>query len=709
MKTSGIYSRLLLTLVLIGTIFLLISLLIYFIANKQEKLVFETSKVQFNNEVNSLVGLKTASLNQVVYDYTFWDDFVKKIYAKDNYWYENNITSILKSFRFDYVCVYDTSYNLVHEAAADEFGVRGIITKDMLVKLKESRFLDFFLITPIGVVQISAATVHPDTDPTHTLTKPSGFFILAKSWDKSFIDELSLLSSSEIVFFPPNDSTPEKNDFTLSANRPLNSWNGNSIGNFVFNRTTKSLMLFHRLKDSMLFVLVLALLVTGFIFRFAIRRWVVNPLKMVTGILKTYDLAQLAKLQQAPGEFKDIGNLFGDFFKQRDELKRSKEKAEESDKLKTAFLSNLSHEIRTPMNGILGFAELLRTPGLTGTEQEEYIEIIKISGDRMLNIINDIVDISRIEAGLISINNTDSDINKQTAYIFTFFKLQAQGKGLTISCKNGLPANQATIRTDHEKICAILTNLLKNAIKFSFSGSIEFGYILKNPAKAMEPTPLLLEFYVKDTGIGIPADRQKAIFDRFVQADISDIRAFQGAGLGLSISKAYIEMLGGKIWVESTEGEGSTFYFTIPYHPINQLNEVIDISKAAQRIKAQPKQLKILVADDDFTSGMLISLALKDFGKQIIEVSSGADAVNACRQNPDIDLIMMDVKMTGMDGYQATREIRKFNKNVVIIAQTAYALVHEDEKALEAGCTDYISKPLNLDQLKGLVEKYFEK
>ena len=408
------------------------------------------------------------------------------------------------------------------------------------------------------------------------------------------------------------------------------------------------------------------------------------------------------------------------------ELVQAKEHAEQSDKLKTAFLTNMSHEIRTPMNGILGFAQLLKKPGLAGEKQQEYIEIIKVSSDRMLNIINDIVDISKIEAGINDINITESDINEQTDFIYSFFKPQAQIKGLAFSCKNGLPSNEAVISTDNEKLYAILTNLVKNAIKFSDSGSIEFGYNLVQTKHALSQTGTearrhslsqtgteashalaLLHFYVKDTGIGIPADRQQAIFDRFVQADIADVMAFQGAGLGLSISKAYVEMLGGKIWVESEEGKGSTFYFTIPYNSVKGKNaEIVEVLPIDEP-ENYKRNLKILIAEDDFTSGVFINLALKGFGKQILQVTTGLAAVETIRQNPDIDLIMMDVKMPKMDGYQATREIRQFNKNVIIIAQTAYALIHEREKAMEAGCNDYISKPLSVDLLKALVQKYF--
>jgi signal transduction histidine kinase len=240
------------------------------------------------------------------------------------------------------------------------------------------------------------------------------------------------------------------------------------------------------------------------------------------------------------------------------ELQRAKERAEESDRLKSAFLANMSHEIRTPMNGILGFSELLKNPELTGDEQQEYLHIIEKSGERMLNIINDIVDISKIESGLMKLDIGKLNINEEIEYIYTFFKPELEAKGINFSFKNALPVNESIIYADNGKVHAILINLVKNAVKYTERGTIEFGYLKKEN---------FLEFYVKDTGIGIPKGRQEAIFERFIQADITDKMARQGAGLGLSISKAYIEMLGGRIWVESEVGTGSTFYFTLPYNP----------------------------------------------------------------------------------------------------------------------------------------------
>ncbi len=242
------------------------------------------------------------------------------------------------------------------------------------------------------------------------------------------------------------------------------------------------------------------------------------------------------------------------------DLIAAKEKAEESDRLKTAFLANMSHEIRTPMNGILGFAELLKEPNLTGEQQLEYIDIIEKGGARMLNTINDIVSISKIESGQIDVNLQESNINQQIEYIYIFFKTEIEGKGMHFSFGKSLPLGEFIIKTDREKVYAILTNLVKNAIKYTDKGSIEFGYNQKGK---------FLEFYVKDTGIGISDEKQEAIFERFIQADITAKMARQGSGLGLSISKAYVEMLGGKIWVESQSGKGSTFYFTLPCQTVS--------------------------------------------------------------------------------------------------------------------------------------------
>jgi len=389
------------------------------------------------------------------------------------------------------------------------------------------------------------------------------------------------------------------------------------------------------------------------------------------------------------------------------ELIIAKESAEESDRLKLAFLANMSHEIRTPMNGILGFTELLKEPLLTGEEQQKYIDIIEKSGARMLNIINDIISISKVESGQMGIYISETNINGQMEYIYTFFKPEIEKKGIRLSYKNGLPDKEAIIKTDREKIYAILTNLVKNAIKFTSEGTIEFGYEKKGN---------YLEFFVKDTGTGVRQEQKKIIFERFRQGSESLTRNYEGAGLGLSISKAYVEMLGGKIWVDESDtpliagnpgGKGSSFYFTIPCK--TEPEQIIE-QKNADLIDSKENQvraLKILIAEDDETSELFLGIVVKTFSREILKVSTGEEAVEACHNNPDIDLVLMDIKMPEMDGCEATRQIRQFNKDVVIIAQTAFALAGESDKAMEAGCNDYISKPINQFLLKKLIKKYF--
>jgi len=316
----------------------------------------------------------------------------------------------------------------------------------------------------------------------------------------------------------------------------------------------------------------------------------------------------------------------------------------------------------------------------------------------MLNIINNIVSISKIESGTMETYISETNINEQIEYIHTFFKPEAEQKKIDLIYKNTLPDSAVYINSDREKLYGILTNLVKNAIKFTDKGSIEIGYNLKNG---------YLVFYVKDTGIGVPLGRQEAIFERFIQADTEDQRAFQGAGLGLSISKAYVEMLGGKMWLESKVGVGSTFYFTIPYnntktHKEILINDFTDINETIDKGK-----LRILIVEDDETSDHYITTKLRNFSKEILHASNGIKAVEICQNNPDIDLILMDINMPEMNGFEATRQIRRFNKVVVILAQTAYALKGDREKALDAGCNNYLPKPIDGKVLMELMKKYF--
>jgi signal transduction histidine kinase/CheY-like chemotaxis protein len=378
------------------------------------------------------------------------------------------------------------------------------------------------------------------------------------------------------------------------------------------------------------------------------------------------------------------------------ELIEAKEKAEESNRLKSAFLANMSHEIRTPMNGILGFTNLLLEPDLGDDTKEEFIGIINKSGERMLKTVNDIIEISKVEAGIVEVNKSIIDLVEISKNLMNFFKFQAQQKGLMLSfyCDD----MSLLIQTDESKLVSILTNLIRNAIKYTDYGEIQVNCLKKKD---------YIQFSVKDTGIGVPENRLTAIFNRFEQADIEDTRAYEGSGLGLAITKSYVEMLGGKIWVESVVGKGSEFYFTLP-----NLTEITkptfsDIPEKNDTNDGFSQRIKILVVDDDKNSADLLKVYLKQVANTILYANSGQKAIEFCKNNPDIDLVLMDIKMHAINGLDATKEIRKFNKEVSIIAQSAYALSGDKEKAIEAGCNDYITKPIRKDKLLALIQNYF--
>lgn len=380
------------------------------------------------------------------------------------------------------------------------------------------------------------------------------------------------------------------------------------------------------------------------------------------------------------------------------DLIQSKNKAEESDRLKTAFLANVSHEIRTPMNGILGFMEMLGDPDLEPEQRESYLDIVKKSGHRLLATINDIVEISKIEAGLVELHPCPLNLTDMMLFEWSFFKKEADDKGLSLILEEQVQRADALIVIDRYKLEAILSNLLNNALKFTPAGSVVFG-------NRIQEGKLLL--YVRDTGIGIEPAKQELIFQRFVQADLSNTRPYEGAGLGLSIVQAYVEKMGGRVWVDSALGKGSTFYVQLPFEPANPPSEAT-IEKATSLLSADVP-LTILVAEDDDTSFKFLDILFKMEGAIVLRAVCGEEAVRLVNERPDIDLVLMDVKMPGMNGLEATQRIRTFNTAIPIIAQTAYAFDKDKDDALKAGCTDFLSKPVKRQRVLQIIRKYVKR
>ncbi len=381
------------------------------------------------------------------------------------------------------------------------------------------------------------------------------------------------------------------------------------------------------------------------------------------------------------------------------DLTTAKEKAEESDRLKTAFLHNISHEIRTPLNAIIGFSSLLSNPGLSDEKRKEYFDIIKVSNNQLLSIITGIISLSSLEAGTEQINETETNINEILLNVYEQFLVTRIPLGINFSYHPTLPDELAYIYTDQVKLMQILVNLVGNALKFTYNGKVSFGYTL---------TKGVLRFFVEDTGVGIHKNMQQKVFERFRQLDNTTTRQHGGTGLGLALSKGYVEMLGGKITLTSEPGKGSVFIFTLPYKKVVKTGTAVATNFKTPEI-ILPKEKTILVAEDEVNSFRLINELLTSLNLRVVHANNGLEAVNSCTGNKLPDLVLMDIKMPVMDGIDATKKIKESNPGLPVVALTAYVLDNEKKRILESGCDDYLEKPIHENAIIELLSKYLTK
>lgn len=383
------------------------------------------------------------------------------------------------------------------------------------------------------------------------------------------------------------------------------------------------------------------------------------------------------------------------------DLKNAKEKAEESDRLKSSFLANMSHEIRTPMNAIIGFSDLLVDSDTETDEREELVTHINNNCNTLLHLIDDIIDLAKIEANELSIYLKELDVNESLielyeTYIETKKKLNKNNIELRLNRDTFKP--NFLLNTDPYRFKQIFTNLLDNGFKYSENGFVEFGYNIFYELN-------LIEFYVKDTGIGIPKEKQKEIFQRFNKIETDNSKLYRGTGLGLTITQNLIERLGGTIRVDSEPDQGSTFYFTLPLN-ITQTNQHSNIKNNIVNDKKKWYGKTILIAEDEESNYRFLEMLLKNNGLTLLKAENGYEAVEICKRNKKIDLILMDIKMPGMNGLEATKKIKKLKPEIPIVIQTAYAMQNDEKISIEAGCDDYITKPINKERLIKLLNKW---
>ena len=380
-------------------------------------------------------------------------------------------------------------------------------------------------------------------------------------------------------------------------------------------------------------------------------------------------------------------------------LKEAKENAEQADMLKSVFLANMSHEIRTPMNAIIGFSEILSDEELSKAEREEFIRYITQGGNTLMNLIEDIIDITKIEAGKIKINLTECNVSDLMDELYaTFLKIKNSNgkKSLELRLNKPVIERDFSFSTDQSRIRQVLSNLLGNALKFTDEGYIEFGFTIEDRNYII--------FYVKDTGIGIPEEKQKLIFERFGQVEEVQEKGMKGTGLGLAISKKLAELLGGDLTVESVEGEGSVFKLILPVDIKAEKTEPKEVEQKAPEINWNNKV--ILIAEDSVLNYTYLEAILQRTNVKLMWAKDGKEAVDMCRENKDIDIVLMDIKMPVLDGLNAIKEIKKFRKDLPIIVQTAYAMPEDRERSFKAGSDDYLTKPLNATELFNTISKF---
>lgn len=378
------------------------------------------------------------------------------------------------------------------------------------------------------------------------------------------------------------------------------------------------------------------------------------------------------------------------------QLKLAKLNSDKSDRLKAAFLQNISHEIRTPLNGILGFSSLLNTEETTDDEKDFYLKIINDSSNQLLNMVDNILNLSRMDTEQIDTNLNSFNINVLLKNIHLEYIEKAKLKKIQLNLHLGLVDNKDFIYSDAQKIKIIYKSLLDNALKFTEHGAIDYGYITNSQT---------IEFFVKDTGIGIDKKHHEEIFDRFVKLGNENSYMYSGTGLGLTLTKGNIKLLGGNIWVESEINVGSTFWFTLNFNILRRYglsNPTFDIKNTDPNIPT------ILIAEDEDINYLYMEQTLKNEGVRVIHAKNGSEAIKICESDKTICLVLMDIKMPEKDGYEALKEIRKIRPNLKVIAQTAYVYFSDKQKAFDAGFDSYISKPIRKEYFLGLVREFLQ-
>lgn len=557
-KTQNIIS---LFLLLILLFFASITYFAFHVNSKKKDIFIQSNQNQVEKSIDITLNFETSRIHQVSFDYSFWDEMVSFTSNKNPAWAKINIDPIITTFKVSSASVYDTLGRKIYSVAGE---INNSLNNDnfkseIFSLLNSSRFIQFYNETPSGIVEVFGATIHPSNDPNR-LTKPQGYLFISRIIDSNYIKTLSEITGTEISLI--DDTTQiEALSHQIVINKPLTLYNSKVIKYLHFEKDIPFIDQYNKFSKELLGLFYLAAIVFIIAFLFVTSRWINRPLRIVEDALTTNDVAKAKSLNRFGREFVEIGDLIIAFISQKRSLELLKNRAEESDRLKSAFMANMSHEIRTPLNGIVGFSELLCRTDPSDETADSYRKIIKNCSNDLMKLINDILDYSRIEAGQLNLFrntlNVETLINELSNHYENKSEILLQ-KGVELSFKKS--KGDVEIITDKQRLKQVLINLINNAIKFTEKGEIEVNYLVVEDQ-------LILS--VKDTGIGISEAQQQIIFERFWQAAQPKSKLYGGTGLGLALSKGLVDLLGGTIRVESEVGVGSTFFVELKLNKQN--------------------------------------------------------------------------------------------------------------------------------------------
>jgi signal transduction histidine kinase/CheY-like chemotaxis protein len=696
MKVKRTYPKILLLIFSSSVFFVVLYLALFYYTKQVEKQVFNNSMQQFTNEVNKLLILDSKPIDVAIINDTGWDDFVNFMVTKDTVWYNDNIGNEIETYDVDYLVAYDKNKNFVIHTTSPKIKSFDFIPKQAMTDLHKAELSRFYLKIPEGIVQVTGASIHPSDESKKNAAKPFGYFFVVRLLDKTYIEKLQELTSSQIQFvISAKDNVIGKHQIFTTIGLKDNQNKVVSMLLFVRNFD----VYFENTIDILYFIIA-AFFVNFIITLIYTKKWVFNPLGLITLILETGEKKAIKELSTTKGEFRYIGNLFEENNEQKTELIKSKLKAEESDRLKSSFLANLSHEIRTPMNAINGFTDLLINTKVKKEERLEYLKVIEKSGNNLVSIIDDLIEISKIESNQVTPNLTSINLEDCINELYETIKITIpKFKEIDFKVIENLRAVKHNIIADEIKLKQVLVNLVNNAIKFTDKGYVAFGY-------EIDEQNAIIVFKIQDTGIGIDKDKHQYVFDRFKRVDSKLSVQAGGLGLGLAISKAYVEMMGGTISLESKVDVGSTFSFSIPLKYDKEKKNI----KKFTKITIDPKVSEdktILIAEDDNINFFLFQKIVKITNYNIIRAVNGQEAVDICRANPNIDLVFMDIKMPILNGFEALEKIKVIRPELIVVAQTAYSSSEDEARIYNAGFHGYITKPINREKLFELLDDIF--